>query len=62
LDSRHALNFAVRGTFRVLDLLPASRATAAKNDHASECGDHDGSPAAASGRSRGAAEAKKSGH
>ena len=62
LDSRHALNFAVRGTFRVLDLLPAPRAAVAENDHASECGDHDGSTAAPAGRSCGAAEAKKSGH
>src|SRR4029078_1689417 len=45
LDKRYALNFSVRGTFRVLDLFPAPRAAVAENDHAPECADHDGSAA-----------------
>src|SRR5262249_15552486 len=63
LDRRNALNFAVRGAVRVLDLLPAPSAAIAKNDHASECAGHDGGSTAVSARhSRGAAEAEKSDH
>ena len=62
LDGRHALNFAVRGAVRVLDLLPAPRAAVAENDLAAECADYDGRAAAATRCPRGAAEAKKSGN